>query len=279
MRISEMNRTKTIGWLVGATARKACRASLRGIVGGAMMAVAMTLGMTACSSENDLAEEPKTVEQPTVIHVTVGAGITDPHPDPIPEQSSPTRSLSPAGEGSNAATRSAVVKDGSARTLTFTAGDKLHIYRDILGNGTRNLAGELTMKDGTLAGDGLSATFEGTLKVYDSDGNETTYDFGNNDPLTGSTTYLLHKDLAAGLYTILSDGSVGLNKGKMVADDVETLMTTALVVTRIPNKNRTFARRLRASLLTLAHQARPLHQQGQRPLPSGPNELSRIDKH
>ena len=52
-------RTKgiTLGWLVMAAARKAGRASMRGIVGGAMMAAALVLGMTACSSENDLAGE------------------------------------------------------------------------------------------------------------------------------------------------------------------------------------------------------------------------------
>ena len=81
-----MKRTgMTLGWLVGAAARKAGRASMRGIVGGAMMAAALVLGMTACSSDETIADEAK-VEKPTAqqgtIHVTVGAGISDPPPTP-----------------------------------------------------------------------------------------------------------------------------------------------------------------------------------------------------
>ena len=185
-----MKCTKMLGWLVMAAA----------------------LSFTACSSEDNLTQEP-TTQQPTEtatnIHVSVGAGID------------------------NATTRSTVDYNSSTktRTLKFTVGDKLYIYREILGDGTLRLAGELTMKDGTLADDGLSATFEGDLRICNQLGQETTYDFGNGDPLTGSTAYLLHKDLAAGLYTILSNGSVMLSMGEMAADDVETLMTTALVVT------------------------------------------------
>ena len=185
-----MKCTKMLGWLVMAAA----------------------LSFTACSSEDNLTQEP-TTQQPTEtatnIHVSVGAGID------------------------NATTRSTVDYNSSTktRTLKFTVGDKLYIYRNILGDGTLLLTGELTMKDGTLADDGLSATFEGDLRICNQLGQETTYDFGNGDPLTGSTAYLLHKDLAAGLYTILSNGSVMLNMGGMAAADVETLMTTALVVT------------------------------------------------
>ena len=173
--------------------------------------MAAALSFTACSSEDDLAQEPTAPQQPTEtatkIHVSVGAGI-----DP-------------------ATTRSAVDYTDGVRTLQFTAGDKLYIYREILGDGKLRLTGELTMKDGTLANDGLSATFEGDLRICDQFGKEATYDFGNGDPLTGSTAYLLHEGLAAGLYTIQSNGSLAINIGKMVADDVETLMTTALVVT------------------------------------------------
>ena len=176
------------------------------------LVMAAALSFTACSSEDNLTQE-LTTQQPTEtatnIHVSVGAGID------------------------NAATRSTVDYNSSTktRTLKFTVGDKLYIYREIPGDGMLRLAGELTMKDGTLANDGLSATFEGDLRICNQFGQETTYDFGNGDPLTGSTAYLLHKDLTAGLYTILSNGSVMLNMGGMAAADVETLMTTALVVT------------------------------------------------
>ena len=84
-----------LGWLVGAAARKAGRASLRGVVGGAMTAAALLFA--GCSGEDNLAGEATTTEptaqtQATVIRVTVGAGITDPTPDP-----SPTREGSSAG--------------------------------------------------------------------------------------------------------------------------------------------------------------------------------------
>ena len=175
------------------------------------LVMAAALSFTACSSEDDLTQEQ--TQQPTQtttkIHVSVGAGID------------------------NAATRSTVDYNSSTktRTLKFTVGDKLYIYREILGDGKLRLTGELTMKDGTLADDGLSATFEGDLRICDQFGQETTYDFGNDDPLTGSTAYLLHEDMVASLYTKQHDGTVAINIGKMVADDVETLMTTALVVT------------------------------------------------
>ena len=99
-----MKCTKMLGWLVMAAA----------------------LSFTACSSEDNLTQEPST-QQPTQtatnIHVSVGAGID------------------------NAATRSTVDYNSSTktRTLKFTVGDKLYIYREILGDGTLRLTGELTM--------------------------------------------------------------------------------------------------------------------------------------
>jgi hypothetical protein len=97
---------RTVGAAMTAEARKTGRASLRGIVGGAMMAAALLFA--GCSSENDLAGETKTIEpQATVIHVTVGAGITDPTPDPgfaPPSLRSPIAPSSqlPTGAGSSA---------------------------------------------------------------------------------------------------------------------------------------------------------------------------------
>ena len=152
-------RTKgiTLGWLVGAAARKA--------VGGAMTAAALLFA--GCSSEDDtIAGEPKTTEptaQTTVIRVTVGAGISD-------------------GE---ATTRSTVVKEGSTRTLQFSAGDKLYVWRELAGDVTKHLAGELTMKDGSPTDGGTQASFEGELTVYDDKGAAASYDFGATIPLAG----------------------------------------------------------------------------------------------
>ena len=199
-------RTKgiTLGWLVGAAARKA--------VGGAMTAAALLFA--GCSSEDDtIAGEPKTTEptaQATVIRVTVGAGISD-------------------GE---ATTRSTVVKDGSTRTLQFSAGDKLYVWRELAGDVTKHLAGELTMKDGSPTDGGTQASFEGELTVYDDKGAAASYDFGATNPLAGSTATLLH----AGM-TLNTDYSIdGATKAVTFADatgvsaTVEALMTKGLVV-------------------------------------------------
>ena len=80
-----MKCTKMLGWLVMAAA----------------------LSFTACSSEDDLTQEP-TTQQPTEtatnIHVSVGAGI-----DP-------------------ATTRSTVDYSNGVRTLQFTTGDRLYVW-------------------------------------------------------------------------------------------------------------------------------------------------------
>ena len=205
-------RTKgiTLGWLVGAAARKA--------VGGAMTAAALLFA--GCSSEDDtIAGEPKTTEptaqtQATVIRVTVGAGISD-------------------GEG---ATRSTVVKDGSTRTLQFSAGDKLYVWRELAGDVTKHLAGELTMKDGSPTDGGTQASFEGELTVYDGTGAPVSYDFQGGNPLAGATATLLHAgmketDAEGGDYSI--DGAtkaLTFADATGVAATVEALMTKGLVV-------------------------------------------------
>ena len=193
-------------------------------MGAALTAAALVLGMAACSSGDDtMAGETTpqpTVQTATTIHVTVGAGITDPTPDP-----------SPTGAGSSA-TRSAVDYNTSTgkRTLKFTTGDRLYIDRDILGDGSKRLAGQLTLV-GEPTNGGLSATFEGDVKVYASDGSETSYDFGSSDPLTGSTATLWHKDLTPGLITLNTDHSQAYHQDQQTAaGDVETLMTTMLLV-------------------------------------------------
>ena len=167
----------------------------------------------SCSDEmiEEVIEDPvpevSTIQEPTIINVSVSAGT------------------------SGAQTKSTVVYDGDAktRTLKFTTGDCLYIDRDLADD--KNLAGTLTLKDGSLAENGLSATFEGSLKVYASDGSETSYDFGSEDPLKESTAFLLHKDMVTGLYTYETDKSPAYHQDKLVATaDVETLMTTMLLV-------------------------------------------------
>jgi len=174
-------------------------------MGLAVLAAAM---FAACTVEELPVDEPvieEPVTEPTSIHVTVGVGIAA---DP--------------------ATKSEVVMEDGARMLKFTTGDKLYVYREV--ETGVNLAGELAMV-GEPTNDDKSATFSGELKVYNDSGTETSYDFGAADPLTGSTAYLLHAGILEGLYTKGADQSLTPVTEKMVAGDVATLMTSALVVT------------------------------------------------
>lgn len=174
-------------------------------MGLAVLAAAM---FAACTVEELPVDEPvieEPVTEPTSIHVTVGVGIAA---DP--------------------ATKSEVVMEDGARMLKFTTGDKLYVYREV--ETGVNLAGELAMV-GERTNDDKSATFSGELKVYNDSGTETSYDFGAADPLTGSTAYLLHAGILEGLYTKGADQSLTPVTEKMVAGDVATLMTSALVVT------------------------------------------------
>ena len=171
--------------------------------------MAAALLFMGCSSDDTITGEPKTIEQqPTAIQVTVGAGISD-------------------GE---AATRSTVTKDGSTRTLKFTTGDKLYVVRELADG--KHLAGELTMKADELAANGLSATFEGTLKVYSSAGASASYDFGEEDPLTGSTATLLHEGMTLNTDYSINGTTQALTFANAtgVAASVDALMTKGLVV-------------------------------------------------
>ncbi len=221
-----------------------------------MMAAALLLA--GCTSDDNVAVEPQQQAQATVIRVTVGAGITDPTPDPSPtrEGSSaddgaaaplPSRGGTGVGSvthsaGSSATTRSAVTTSGGTRTLTFTGpvgdpgddgyspGDRLYIVR-ALADG-KCLAGELTMK-GSPTEDGTQATFEGDLTVYDSEGGEATHDFGGEDPLEGSTATLIHAAMSAkaGDYSFnFETRALTFDEATRVAASVEALMTKGLRV-------------------------------------------------
>ena len=184
---------KTLGWLV--------------------VAAALTMGMSACSSDADSIAEPTIQEPaPTSLHITVGAGIAD----------------------DNATTRADVV-DGTnsdnkpTHKLVFTTGDRL-FFRKMLENG-KFLTGWLTM-DGPPSPDGLSATFSGTVKPYNLGGEEIIYDLSGIDPLAGSEAYLMPSGAAEGCFSISNSGVYGLyfNESYSIAADVNTLMKKALFV-------------------------------------------------
>ena len=145
---------------------------------------------TACSGENDLAEEP-TTQQPaaqtaTKIHVTVGAGISD-------------------GDGQTRATVTETQYEDdygqkkTRRTLTFTLpvgepgdadyspGDRLYVWGEITED-ERTMGGLLTAT--SISDDGKSATFEGDLTVWVKDGGDWEEDKSgwastqSGDPMT-----------------------------------------------------------------------------------------------
>ena len=176
------------------------------------IAAALMMNLTACTNDDNIAttpEQPETVSQQTTVHVTVGAGIGD-------------------GDGT---TRAAVTQEGTTRTLTFTAGDRLYVVEGIYSsNPVKFLAGYLDIV-GTPAEGATSATFSGDLSVYLDDGTPSTYDFGDADPLTVDVTeaMLVPSDAPAG-FVLGTIPSIYINAAKMIAADVNTLMASALYV-------------------------------------------------
>ena len=182
-----MKRTMKAGWLV--------------------VAAALMMGMTACSNDDNMTEEPTV---PHGVQVTVSAGLDN-------------------GDGNT--TRADVDYDATAktRTLKFTTGDRLYIWRYISGN---LLIGILTMDDEP-TDDGLGATFSGTLKAYDGYGHEITdynYTSLGSDPLTSSTAILIPSGAAAGCFNEANHLGVPFVEEYSLAADVNTLMKTALYV-------------------------------------------------
>ena len=176
-----------------------------------VVAAALTMGMAACSRDADSIVEPTIQEPaPTSLHITVGAGIAN----------------------DNATTRADVV-DGTnsdnkpTHKLVFTTGDRLY-FSKLLENG-KFLAGWLTM-DGSPSPDGLSATFSGTVKPYDLDGEEISYDLSSIDPLAGSHATLVPKDASSGCFDDSWHFELYFKESFSIASDVNTLMKTALYV-------------------------------------------------
>lgn len=133
---------KTMGWLV--------------------MAAALTIGTTACSSDDMLAENNEPTVMPQAqqkVHITVGAGV-----------------------GTSGTTRSSVDYNSGTkeRTLKFTEGDKLYVRATIEEEHDDNydgtdpdykhesklMAGFLTIDPATISADGKSAQFTGDLDIY-----------------------------------------------------------------------------------------------------------------
>ena len=185
--------------------------------GWLVVAAALTLGWTACSSEENVIDEPTLAPAVSTIHVSVGAGI-----------------------GDEAQTRSgvteAVVDGKTQRTLKFTAGDRLYVYggQKDADNGY-NIMGYLTMKVGSLSTDGKSANFEGELTLYKKGSPTEDNPFTTSDPLSECIleAHLIPDTFVEGFFEDNPGRLCYYEYGKSLAtgdDCVNTLMTTALPV-------------------------------------------------
>lgn len=197
--------------------------------GALAIAAALMMILTACTNADNLGgapEQPGAGAQPTTVRVTVGAGFAD-------DGDAQTRSAD------DAMTRSAVTQSGTARTLTFTAGDKLYVNAHIDEEGRYLLAGFLALDASSLGADGKSASFTGDLSVYDCDDYPpvaATYDFGGaTDPLAvcaDASAWLVHEGTEAD-FTVY-DSKWGqydrVPYTHTVMADVSALMTTRLSV-------------------------------------------------
>ena len=183
------------------------------------IAAALATGFTACTKDDDVVDTPDLSMVPTGVQITVSAGFAD-----------------------DATTRSAVTTDGTKHTLKFTAGDQLYVYGMIADGDPAvytTLAGYLDIDATSISTDGKSASFTGTLNTYQSNGSglqTVVYNFGSDNPLErcnydAATAYLIHSGMKADVYEI-SDNSKDFtyDMEKMFAADVETLMTTCLLV-------------------------------------------------
>lgn len=190
--------------------------------GWLVMAAGLLLGMTSCSSDDSMIAEQlvETQENKAVgkVHIKVGAAISgEDNPD---------------GQ-----TRSWVSKNTSGGTnrynLKLSTGDKVYLWRNLDEATHKVLAGYLTMVGSPNNGSNttVDATFEGDLQVYQG-GNESTFDFGDEDPLTGALATLVHEDAEEGWLIVSPENDMYpvFDSNKMIANSVSTLMSTALIV-------------------------------------------------
>lgn len=183
------------------------------------IAAALATTVISCSSDDYLTEQP--AEQPTAepqtVHVTVGAGFADDN----------------NGSGTPSS-RSAVVTDGTARKLTFTAGDRLYVRGKITETSPQKIVAGYLDIVGTLASGATTATFSGDLSVYEYNSSTAAYEnsshtFTTDDPLSECSEadgVLVYKD-AVGFF--VDDGKNG-EYTPTTASSVDALMTQSLSV-------------------------------------------------
>ena len=193
--------------------------------GWLVMAAALTMGMslstglTSCSSDDDVVQTPPAKGVSTV-HVSVNAGVDN---------------------GTRSIVETTTVGSTTSRTLKFTEGDQLYVYRSIgMVNPPMYLAGMLDVE--SLSDDKTSATFSGDLVVYEDKAtynSETgqweshlvpsSYDFGDSDPLTGSTGTLFFEGVSGNMYIDRDTKQLCVSEEK-IGSSVDDLMTSLLEV-------------------------------------------------
>ena len=195
--------------------------------GWLVMAAALTMGMslstglTSCSSDDDVAQTTPAKGVSTV-HVSVNAGVDN---------------------GTRSIVETTTVGGKTSRTLLFTSGDCLYVYGKITDGvfPEKYIAGFLdnqSTENGT-----TTATFSGDLTVYKMTATynpETgqydnyklvpdTYDFGNNDPLVGTTATLFHEGVSGNMYIDSDTKQICVNEAA-IGSSVDDLMTSLLEV-------------------------------------------------
>jgi hypothetical protein len=139
-------------------------AAARRTMAGAMMAATLMLGMTACSSEDGLAEEPQlahTAQKPQTPLQTYTLTVTATKGD----DSALARAKAKAGLADGATTRALTLSsDGKTLNAAWAAGEKVYVY-----NKTKKsaLGGYLEAKT-----DGANVTLEGELTGTVEEGDE-----------------------------------------------------------------------------------------------------------
>ena len=195
-----------------------CKPTIKKTLGWLVVAVALTIGMAACSSDDSVIAENLTPQEPTQtatkIHVTVGAGISDNDDDATTR--SAVDALYHENTGKTTRTLTFTAPVGNPGDANYSPGDRLYIIGDIESN-VRTMGGLLTMK--SISSDGKSATFEGDLTVQKKDGQTWSVDTEwaasqEGDPMTwyGENSikgWLIHAATAdnAPIYKYGTDGS------------------------------------------------------------------------
>lgn len=202
--------------------------------GWLVVAAALTIGLSACTSEEFVNGGQLQADGAKKLTITVGAGFAD-----------------------DASTRSAVVYDKTAktRTLTFTEGDRLfvkgyageshdYMYYDYMFYGMLNLV------EGSISEDGKSAKFTGDLTLLTPKEDNGMYEYEKNanaiselegkDPLSMSTNleaHLVHQDAVEDKDFVIEImepinmlWNIGFSYYQDLASDVNTLMTTMIDV-------------------------------------------------